>query len=169
MKYVFDTNIFIDAHRQFYAMDIAPLYWSVLENYINNQNFVLIDKVYDEIAKLNDGLSIWIKQHKNIKKYSTNTSKSVLSEYANVMNAIRNNSQYNDDAVKLWDNKKVADPWIIAVALVEKSIIVTHESRVYGGSNQPYKRLKIPDVAAQFNIRCMNLFDFMRKEKIIIK
>lgn len=51
MKYVFDTNIFIDAYKSFYAMDIVPLYWKLLGKFVENNEFYLIDKVYNEILK----------------------------------------------------------------------------------------------------------------------
>ena len=85
------------------------------------------------------------------------------------MNRIANISEYNEDVVKKWDDKDVADPWIIAVALLEKSVIVTHETRVFGGIRQKSKKLKLPDVAKRLNVECMNLFEFMREEKIVLK
>ena len=61
MKYVFDTNTFLDAYKSFYAMDIVPLYWKFLGKFINDNEFHLIDKVYNEIVKGDDELSKWIK------------------------------------------------------------------------------------------------------------
>lgn len=169
MKYAFDTNVFIDAYKYFYAMDIVPLYWKMLSKHINSNEFYLIDKVYNEIKKGKDELSSWIVNHKKIKIYKTDSRVELLEKYNYVMNSVQNNPTYNSDAIKKWDNKDIADPWLIAVSLLEKSIIVSHESRVFGGVNQTTKKVKIPDIAKQFEIKCINLFEFMREEKLILK
>ena len=168
MKYAFDTNIFIDAYRSFYAMDIAPLYWKILSKFIESNEFYLIDKVYNEILRGKGALSDWIMNQSNIKVYKTNNSKDLLDKYSYVMNSVASMPEYNEDAIKKWDDKDVADPWIISVALLEKSTIVTHETRVFGGIRQESKKIKLPDVAKKFNVECINLFEFMREEKIII-
>ena len=169
MKYVFDTNTFLDAYKSFYAMDIVPLYWKFLGKFINDNEFHLIDKVYNEIVKGDDELSKWIKDQKNLKIYKTNNSKELLYKYNYVMTSIGNRLEYNSDAIKKWDEKDVADPWVIAVALLENATIVTHESRSFGGAHQENKKLKLPDVAKLLNVKYINLFGFMRNEGIVIK
>lgn len=169
MKYAFDTNIFIDAYKSFYAMDIVPLYWKLLGKFVESNEFYLIDKVYNEMLKGKDGLSDWVINQSNIKIYKTNNSKDLLDKYSYVMNSVASMPEYNEDAIKKWDDKDVADPWIIAVALLEKSVIVTHETRVFGGIRQESKKIKLPDVAKKFNVECINLFEFMREEKLVLK
>lgn len=63
----------------------------------------------------------------------------MLDKYSYVMNSVASMPEYNEDAIKKWDDKDVADPWILSVALLEKSTIVTHESRVFGGIRQESK------------------------------
>ena len=169
MKYVFDTNIFIDAYKSFYAMDIVPLYWKLLGKFVESNEFYLIDKVYNEILKGKDGLYNWVINQSNVKIYKTNNSKDLLDKYSYVMNSVENMTEYNVDAIKKWYDKDIADPWIIAVVLLEKSVIVTHETRVFGGIRQESKKIKLPDVAKKLNIKCINLFEFMREEKLVLK
>ena len=169
MKYAFDTSVFIDAYKHFYAMDIVPLYWDLFSKFIDSNEFYLIDKVWDEIKKGNDDLSKWINNQKRIIIYKTDNNMRLLEKYDYVMKSIGKIEEYNSDAIKKWDNKDIADPWLISVALLEKSTIVTHESRVFGAHRQKSKKVKIPDVAKRLEVKCINLFEFMRKEGIVLQ
>lgn len=33
MKYCLDANVFVEAHRRYYAFDIAPPFWRALEQW----------------------------------------------------------------------------------------------------------------------------------------
>ena len=79
MKYVFDTNVFIDAYRSFYAMDIVPLYWELLSKFVEDNEFYLIDKVYNEILKGKGKLADWVIQN-NIKIFKTDKSKDLIDK-----------------------------------------------------------------------------------------
>ena len=168
MKYLLDSNVFIQAYKQFYDKEIVPIFWEKLSNYIKDHEFVIVDKVYNELTSMDTGLGNWIKEQTKIVKYSTSEIE-VLKIYNDVMNKVKELPYYNEEAYKLWDNNNVADPWIIAVAIKERATIVTHETIAYGGKSQNYKKLKIPDVALLFDVKCINLFKYMKEEKIILK
>ncbi len=51
-----------------------------------------------------------------------------------------------------------ADPYLIAMAMCEKGIIVTQEHKT--------KANRIPPTANQFNIRSLNLLEFFQELKI---
>ena len=68
--FVLDTNIFIDAHRRFYAFDLCPAFWECLEYYCREGKVRSIDQVRDEIVydedqlldQLPDQLAEWVNQ-----------------------------------------------------------------------------------------------------------
>lgn len=47
-----------------------------------------------------------------------------------------------------------ADPWLIALAICEDTIIITDEKN---------KRDRIPNIANYFQTQCLNLLDFFKK------
>lgn len=51
-----------------------------------------------------------------------------------------------------------ADPYLIAMAICEKAVIVTQEHKT--------KANRIPPIANQFNIRCLNLLEFFQELRI---
>lgn len=56
-KFVLDANIFIDAHRRYYAFDFAPGFWRVLIEQAEKGRVISIDRVRDELIASNDALS----------------------------------------------------------------------------------------------------------------
>jgi hypothetical protein len=52
-----------------------------------------------------------------------------------------------------------ADPWIIAKAKVLGAVVVTHESLTVPGA----KKVKVPNICAEFDVRCIDTFQFLRE------
>ena len=71
---------------------------------------------------------------------------------------------YKAKAVTQWSGESIADPLLIATAIDFQFPIITLERPTGNLSpNQPSKNPKIPDVANNFGVECISLFDFMRK------
>ena len=74
---------------------------------------------------------------------------------------------YSDKALRNWSDVNVADPWLIATASTLGYTLVTFETSAGIISvNNPSGKPKIPDVARMFDVKCENLFYFMRKMNI---
>ena len=50
-KFVLDTNVFIQAHRNYYPFDFHPAFWKCLEHYHQKSRIRSIDKVREEILR----------------------------------------------------------------------------------------------------------------------
>ena len=57
--YAIDANVFIQAHRNYYALDLCPGFWDALGHYHDNSRLVSIDRVRDEIMS-GDALAEWV-------------------------------------------------------------------------------------------------------------
>lgn len=73
------------------------------------------------------------------------------------------------DENKGWTNVKIADPWLIAIALKEKVTIVTNEVKnVNLNTKNPSKSVKIPDICQQLGVRCITMNEFFKEVKLSI-
>lgn len=59
--FLLDTNVFIEAYRRYYAMDLCPGFWDCLEHYCKEAQLLSIDRVRDEISE-GDDLDTWVTQ-----------------------------------------------------------------------------------------------------------
>lgn len=147
-----DSNVLIQAWQHYYAPKICPTYWEVI-NRLGKEDVIFIGQsVYDEIAKTEDDLYEWLKKS-DIKVYKQDSE--VAKQLSKIFAA--------DPSHKfLVDNKKgrsLADPWVIAHALVSDASVVTKELNSLQGKN----KIKIPNVCQNMGVRCINDFELIQE------
>lgn len=59
--YVVDSNIFIQAHRVSYPLDVAFSFWNKFKQLAEEGKLISVDKVKNEIYDKNDALEEWCK------------------------------------------------------------------------------------------------------------
>jgi len=151
--YCLDTNVLIQAWREYYSPKFCPDYWAVL-NELGTQGRIFIpEMVYDEITRTEDDLLEWLKKSKiPIRKIDEPVTKCLQSIYDN-----------NPIHKFLVDNTKarsLADPWVIAHAINEKATVVTKEGKVTALNS---KKIKIPNVCDNMDIRWINDFKLIHE------
>lgn len=164
-KYILDTSVFIQAHRVYYALDIAPAFWNFLKTYSHEKILLSIDRVFDEIIKGNDELKDWAKKEFSFSFTETKKDQKVLQSYASVMQWANNQTQYNQIAKDEFAKAENADAWVIASSLTNNFTIVTQE--VYDA--QIKRKIPIPNVCKAFNIRFIDTFSLLRELKFQFK
>lgn len=154
MKYLLDANTYIQAKNQYYGMDICPAYWEWLDQQFGYQIVGSIDMIARELKDGNDELSDWVKARPGhfLKCDDIDTQKA-FSEIVNKIMAGNYNSGNRDNFLAK------ADPWIIAKAKTLNAIVVTHEALL----SPETKKVKVPNICNQFNVSCINTFQFLRQ------
>ena len=166
MKYLLDSNIFIQAYNQYYAKEIVPSFWRWLEK---DEEIYTIKQVKEEIKKGRNGLYDLIKNIQEVQ----------IEEVQKVADNIREVEQY---ITKTYpdksENKKfsdAADFQLIVAALNNQNItIVTHEVLIEYSlpkyrppvpTDRP-KVIKIPNVCKDYSIKCINTFELLKIKKV---
>lgn len=152
--YVLDTNVFIDAANTYYAFDLTPGYWDFIVGLFDSQCAVSVRPVYDELVRADDEdpLKAWAKRNS---KHFVVPDARVVASYQQVMTWARGQS-YKPSATK--EFQSVADSWIVAYALANNWVVVTHEKSAPGSK----KRIKIPDVCAGVGVTYASPFEMLR-------
>lgn len=166
-KYLLDSNIYINFYDRYYKQNIFPTFWNLIIPILNN-NVIIPDIVVSENFQ-NPWFRTWI---------ASNYTPEILQhklyaeQWGSVLQHINDNSCYKDSALmsdRGWANVKIADPWIIAIALEERLTIVTSELKNPNLSNlTPSKSAKIPDVCQDLNVRCIDMNQFFSEVNFII-
>lgn len=89
----------------------------------------------------------------------TNTDSEIITKYADLMKWANLQTQYSQNARNEFAQVENADPWIIATASVRNFIIVTHE--VFDSTIK--KKIPIPNVCEDFDIRYIDTFTLLRE------
>lgn len=161
-KYLLDTNIYINFYDRYYRLDYFPSFWQCLTDVLNNH--VIIPNIIMDETYQSEEFRDWIKA--NYKSAFLN-HKQYAEDWAEVIEHIASHDCYSDLALtdtKSWTREKIADGWIIAIAKKDNLTIVTAETKNPNlSSNQPSKSPKIPDIAQDFCIPCINMNEFFQE------
>jgi len=159
--YLMDSDTFIAPYRTYYPFDFAPSFWEFLGNNILNGNIAVLKKVYDEVSKGADELSVWIK---SLGLMTVDHRKpNVISKYQDVLAHIQTSTTlYNTKALTEWSDSNRADAWLVAVAMAHDYKIVTFERPNGSLGTNITSHPKIPDVATNFGVECISLYEMMR-------
>lgn len=154
MKFLLDTNIFIEAKNRYYGFDICPGFWDWMDG-VCGQDVGSIETVCDELMDGGDELAAWAKDRKDAAWFLKVDDDATQGNFAAVANYVAG-EQYSQAAVDKFLAK--ADPWLIAKAITVGAKIVTHEMPEPASK----KRVPIPNVCNHFGVQCVNTFDALR-------
>lgn len=165
-KFLLDANTFISPFQNYYPFDFAPGFWKQLEQKLILDSVYILDVAKNEIMKGEDALSEWLDEISDVNIIDRRNS-SIIEKYGEVLKFLQDSPLYSDKALRNWSDMNVADPWLIAAASALGYTLVTFETSAGSISiNNPSGRPKIPDIAKEFDVRCVNLFYFMREMSI---
>jgi hypothetical protein len=150
-SYCLDTNVLIVAWNSYYSPDICPTYWDVLSS-LGRKGLVYIPQaVAEEITRSDDELSHWLLNSDiPIQNYTEDITRCLSYIYES-----HPSHKHLVDNVK---QRSLADPWVIAHALSNKSCVVTKETMVI--SPNP-KSIRIPNVCANLKLKCITDFEMI--------
>ena len=157
-KYCLDANVLIQAWQKYYAPNVCPTYWDMLNNFGKVDKLFIPQSVHDEITRTEDDLSKWLKSSNiPIRKIDENVTKCLQDIY--------NTNPIHKLLVDNTKQRSIADPWIIAHAINEKAVVVTKEEKVTANS----KRIKIPNVCDNMKVSCIDDFQLIRELGLIFE
>lgn len=154
MRYLLDANTYIQAKNQYYGMDICPAYWDWLDQEFEKGIIASVSMIGRELREGNDELAEWVRDRPG--HFISNDDESTQDIFADIAQAVMAGDYNPADR----DNFLAkADPWIIAKAKTLGATVVTHESVVAPNA----RKVKIPNICQQFEVSCLNTFQFLRE------
>lgn len=154
MKYLLDSNTYIQAKNFYYGMDICPAYWDWLDQQFQLGTVASIDMIGKELKDGNDELTEWVKARPE--HFINNDDAETQIMFTEIVQAIVS-GDYNPGNRDSFLAK--ADPWLIAKAKSIGATVVTHEALLAPNT----KKVKVPNICQQFGVPCLNTFQFLRE------
>ncbi len=154
MIYCVDTSSLIAAWYERYPIENFPKFWDRVDDLIKEKRMVSPIDVFIETKKRSDELHMWLKSRKA--DLFLELDDAVQKEALNILARFP----------RLVGEKKLntsADPFVIALALVQGVPVVTEEKPT-GKDRIPH----IPDVCAEFGVECKTLIDMIRSEMWVV-
>ena len=164
-RYALDANVLIQAHRQYYALDICPGFWTALLRRNRNDRVVSIDRIRKELARTGDESSTWVKDTAPAAFFKKTSDQAIIQGYHEIMNWVNAQDQYDMPARVQF--ARGADAWLIAFGRFTGDVIVTHE--VFAPDVK--RKVPIPNVCVEFGAAYCNTFEMIRavEEQFVLK
>jgi hypothetical protein len=151
--YWLDANVLIESSKGPYQFDIAPGFWSALEDQAKAGRVCVPKMVYDEIVGdgPKDHLAQWLKLRKS-QGFCVGANKEVQTCLKQVADHVIANygTPYASEFLR------VADPWLVAHAMECKGVVVTFETKSLGPG-----RVKIPNVCCDLHVPSISLYKML--------
>lgn len=145
MGYCLDTSSIIDSWCKHYRNRSFPSLWRNLEKAIEDGVLFSPFIVLDELTKrAPTELVEWAKDHPKLFHAGTPELQTELKRIINLYPKL----------IEEQRNRSMADPWVISLAKVSNSSVVSNETHTQ-------KLTKMPDVCSMENIKYLNMADFL--------
>jgi hypothetical protein len=149
VRYSLDTSALLNAWRRAYPPDLFPTLWDNIDGLVANGTVIATEEVLIELGKKDDEVYAWAKQRAEmfvpIDGQVQQLVSAILQSYPRLIDNRTNRSG--------------ADPFVIALAIVESCTVVTNEHAT-GNQAKP----NIPDVCSGMGIRCISLVELIREQ-----
>ena len=162
MTYLLDTNVFIDAAETYYAADICPSFWRWLPQ---AEQIRSIREVKDELLRGNDSLSRWVRTELP-NGFFCPLSANVRKRMSEIADYVLNQLGGNYSMEVRQEFLQGADAWLVAAAMENDDVIVTHEKR--NVDHRETKKVYLPTGASAFKVRCMRIYEVLRELQVVL-
>ena len=154
-RYWLDSNVFIEGFKGPYAFDIAPRFWDLIDEMIDDGRLSCPVRVYEELQDVQDDLARWVRERRQSGLF-VEPDPVVQEEFRAIAEYVTKRYPDNQARRRFLDR---ADPWIIAHSIAMGGSVVTLEPIAPRTSLQ----VKIPNVCHGLNIRWINTYDMLRE------
>lgn len=160
--FLVDTN-FLGQLETIYPSDVFPTLWTQLEGRLFSPDIYFHQEVHAELKRWSQPRLSWYLQHVRCDQILEPDEEEfkALAE-VNEWVANQRSPAYRTAAANKF--LTVADSWLVASAYRHDATIVTNEK----SAPLSVKNVKIPDVANQFGVSCIDTLGFLRALRISV-
>ena len=158
MKYLLDSNTFIQASGEYYGMAICPAYWEWLIRANNEDKIESLEMVKAELLKGNDELSDWVKDNSSI--FIPESDVAIQEAFGSVAACVMSLTHMNAGVHE--EFLAGADPWLIAAAMAKGYTVVTQEALK---PDNIKRKIHIPNICKMMSVPYMNTFEMLNTLK----
>ena len=165
-RFLIDTNCVVTPYNDYYRprYALSNPFWERMRQLVESGEVGILSLVKDEIVRgvqEGDRLDEWIQSIAD-KVIDPKQNSAIVDNYGEIMRYVANPiNAFSPNAQQSWMRDGVADPWLVASAREYNATIITFEKYVRRTPNQLAAGAKIPNIAHEYGVSCVSLFDFM--------
>jgi hypothetical protein len=149
VRYSVDTSAILDAWIRYYPPDVFPGVWDRLDDLIKDGSLRATEEVLIELERKHDEVYAWAREREKLFIAIDDRIQDVVSDI------LMSHERLLDTRA----GRSAGDPFVIALAEIERCIVVTGE-RATNSMIRPH----IPDVCIARGVRSMTVIELLRAE-----
>lgn len=155
-RFVLDANVFIQAHRAYYAFDVCPGYWKALLAHHDSARLCSIDRVRGELVAGGDELADWVMQTIPAALFANTDDPAIIGWFGQMMVWVQSRPQFSAAAKAEFATN--ADGWLVAYARAFGGTAVTLEIP----NPNIQRKMPTPNLCDAFGVEYIKTFDILR-------
>lgn len=161
VKYLIDSDVFIQAKNFHYNFDFCDGFWNWISEAHTHGLVGSIKKVKAELAKGNkdDPARMWADAMPASFFFEDEKEPGLMVSYGTVILTVAGANKFTQNAINEFSDYNRADAFLIAAAMHYNALIVTHEK----GHPEQKRRVPLPDGAALVNVTTLTIFELLEK------
>jgi hypothetical protein len=160
LRFLLDTNCFIEPCNTYYPFCYAPAFWAALIHGHEAGMVFTLNEVKKEITeKKIDEISNWIGQKGFPATFVQKVTDVTIQRYKEIQNWVGQHPYFSRSEKNKFADKKT-DGYLVAHAKASNMVIVTQEKFIV---DPKATRIKIPNLCKQFDVECINLFGMLKQ------
>lgn len=161
MRYLIDSNCFIEPKNTVCPLDVATSFWSKIKSLADEGDIFILDKVKAELSEVEDELKDWVNSNIDKNQVLKFENERSIAQFRLVNAWALTNKQYNQNAINKFLDSTRADIFLVSYAatLPSEWTVVSQEK----SSPQKQNDIKLPDACTHFGVRCVSLMDMFRE------
>ena len=112
-RFVLDANVFIQAHRAYYAFDVCPGYWKALLAHHDGARLCSVDRIRGELLAGKDALADWVTHTVPEALFANTDDPAITGWFGQMMTWVQSRPQFSAAAKAEFATK--ADGWLVCV------------------------------------------------------
>jgi hypothetical protein len=149
LTYWLDSNVLIQCANKIYKFQRYPEFWNFLAVKFDDQSIRSSEFVYRELVNGTDYLAKWCKSRKGT-GLNTQALDDVQRCYRSVTDFVENEPKY--ERYHKSDFYNNADCWLIAHAIADNGIVVTHETE------REFGKIKVNSVCTRMKVKWIDVY-----------
>ena len=154
MRYLLDSNVLIDADRDYYPIDRVPEFWGWLLHLAAQGLLRVPVEAFEEVKEGKGRLVDWIKEHKAVLLEATELDVRSVRRVVEV--------GYAPDLTEDELEQLKADPFIVAYGVVlpgQVTVVTMERSK----PKRQRANRHIPDVCEDLGVPCIDTYELLRR------
>lgn len=162
MKYIIDTNCFIQPHKTFCPTDVGLSFWNKIRELATSGIIYSLDKVKDELYSNSDELKSWLTTNIDDNGFfCTFEGEPATKQLQNILTWAASSTRYTQRAKDKFMRMDKADIYLVAFASVNPKEWKVVSMEQPAPNNQ--SEIKLPDACQSFGVSCIKPQDMFRE------